>query len=101
MLKYRNINQSPVKVLEEIDRLARGEGSWFAVADALNSNPVRLQEVMEWYTLHMTEPFDYSGVDRQTLVNLLLLHYTKVAMVEIIRLKKEIKRLTTYGKRRQ
>jgi len=93
------IRNSPIAVLEAINRYCHEGGTLFDIACALEVDVVRFREVIDWYLTAWHEPLSDELPDPQTLLNIILLQLIKSNHAELLRQKAQIEALEKALKR--
>jgi len=84
------IANSPLVVLEAIEKYCHGEGGLFDIAQALDIPAGDFSEVIDWYMTNWNKPFSGEKPNPQTLLSIILLQLLKSDRQELIRQKKTL-----------
>lgn len=104
---YHRVLNSPVTVLEAVERYCRGEGSFLQIGDTLDVDTADFSRIMKWYMTNYRAPFSDEPLTPQALLNIILLELQKESRLErhriegrLVALERKVTRLhRTYPER--
>lgn len=80
---YPRIDNSPLSVLEAIERYSKNDCSLAEIQRALGLKGEQFTKTLDWYLCHVRIPFTLEQPECQTIVNIVLLQLFQSVLSEL------------------